>query len=65
MQASWLEEVQMDGSGEDDTQRNREIAKNEAERRTAGAVRVSGWTVVFAVIIGVIALAVVRAWLNR
>lgn len=55
----------MDGTGKDDKQRNRTIAKNEAERQTTGDIRVSTWAVVFAGIIGVIAVAVVWAWLNR
>ena len=55
----------MDGAGKDDKQRNRTIAENEAERQTTGDIRVSAWAVVFAVIIGVIAVAIVWAWLNR
>ena len=46
-------------------QRNREIAKNEAERQTTGDIRVSAWTMVFTVIAGVIAVAIVWVWLNR
>ena len=37
-------------------QRNREIAENEAERRTIGDIRVSGWAIAFAVIIGLAAV---------
>jgi hypothetical protein len=48
-----------------DKQRNREIAANEAERQTVSAVRVSGWAIGIAVIIGVIVVAVVYAWLKR
>jgi hypothetical protein len=55
----------MDGAGKDDKKRNRTIAKNEAERQTTGDIRVSAWAVVFAVIIGVIAVAVAWARLNR
>jgi hypothetical protein len=51
----------MDGAGKDDKQRNRAIANNEAERQTAGDIRVSAWAVVFAVI----GLAIVWAWLDR
>ena len=46
-------------------ERNREIAHNEEMRQTVSAVRVSGWAIVFAVIIGVIVIAIVWAWLNR
>jgi hypothetical protein len=48
-----------------DKERNREIAQNEAERQTTGDIRVSVWTIVFAVIAGVIVVAIVWAWLNR
>jgi hypothetical protein len=46
-------------------QRNREIADNEAERQITGDIRVSVWTIAFAVIIGIIAVAIVWAWLSR
>jgi hypothetical protein len=46
-------------------ERNREIAQNEEMRQTVSAVRVSGWAIVFAVIIGVIVVAIVWAWLKR
>jgi hypothetical protein len=50
---------------EADKQRNREIARNEAERQTTGDIRVSAWTIAFAVIVGIIAVAIVWAWLKR
>jgi uncharacterized protein HemX len=37
-------------------QRNREIAENEAERQTAGDVRVSAWAIAAAVIIALAAV---------
>jgi hypothetical protein len=46
-------------------ERNREIARNEEMRQVVGDVRVSGWAIVFTIIIGVIVAAVVWAWLNR
>jgi hypothetical protein len=46
-------------------ERNREIAQNEEMRQTVSAVRVSGWAIVFAVIIGVIVVAIVWAWLKH
>jgi hypothetical protein len=52
-------------SSDDNKQRNREIAQNEAERQTTGDIRVSAWTVAFVVILAVIAVAVVWAWLKR
>jgi hypothetical protein len=36
--------------------RNREIAENEAERQTIGDIRVSGWAIAVAVIIGLAAV---------
>jgi hypothetical protein len=50
---------------EADKERNREIAQNEAERQLTGDIRVSAWTIVFTIIGGVIAFAIVWAWLNR
>jgi hypothetical protein len=50
---------------EADKERNREIAHNEAERQITGDIRVSAWTIVFAVIAGVIVCAIAWAWLNR
>ncbi len=55
----------MDEADNDDKRRNRMIAENEAERQTIGDIRVSAWAIVFAIIIGVIAVAIVWAWLNR
>jgi len=48
-----------------DRERDRTIARNEAERQTTGAIRVSAWAIAVAVIIGVIAVTIVRAWLSR
>jgi hypothetical protein len=55
----------MSSSDQDNKQRNREIAQNEAERQTVGDIRVSGWAIAFAIIIGVIAVGVVWVWLKR
>lgn len=55
----------MNGTGKDDKQRNRVIANNEAERQITGDIRVSAWTIVFAIIVGAIAVFIVWAWLNR
>ena len=52
-------------AGDDNKQRNRVIARNEAERQTTGDIRVSAWAIVFAIIAGVIAVAIVWAWLKR
>jgi hypothetical protein len=48
-----------------DKQRNREIAQNEAMRRATSAVRVSGWAIFFAVVVGLIVVGIAWAWLNR
>ena len=50
---------------EQDKQRDREIAANEAERQAVSAVRVSGWAIGLAVIIGIIVVAIVWAWMKR
>ena len=50
---------------DEEKQRNREIAANQAEREKISAVRVSSWAIGLAVIIGVIAVAVVWAWMSR
>jgi hypothetical protein len=55
----------MSDGGTDDKERNREIARNEEQRQTVGAIRVSGWAIVFTIIVAAIAVAVVLAWLNR
>ncbi|XIA65082.1 hypothetical protein ACFIOY_01020 [Bradyrhizobium sp. TZ2] len=52
-------------SSDQDKQRDREIAANEADRQTIGDVRVSVWAVAVAVIVGVIVLGIVWAWFNR
>jgi hypothetical protein len=39
---------------QDNKQRNREIAENEAERQTIGDIRVSTWAILVAVILAVI-----------
>ena len=40
----------------DNKARNREIARNEAERQTVGDIRVSAWAIAAAVIIGLAAV---------
>ena len=55
----------MSDAGEDNKQRNREIARNEAMRQTVGDVRVSAWAIAIAILVGVIAVAIGWAWLHR
>jgi uncharacterized protein HemX len=40
----------------EDKARNKEIAENEAERQTIGDIRVSGWAIAVAVVIGLAAV---------
>jgi len=47
-----------DPNGEDKA-RNREIAENEADRQTVGDIRVSGWAIAAAVVIGLAAIGLV------
>ena len=53
------------GSPDQDRQRNREIAANEANRQVVGDVRVSVWAVAVSIIAGLIVFGIVLAWLNR
>jgi hypothetical protein len=46
----------MSDSENEDKARNREIAENEAERQTIGDIRVSGWAIAVAVVIGLAAV---------
>jgi uncharacterized membrane protein YvbJ len=55
----------MSSSDQENKQRNREIAENEAARQTISAVRVSGWAIAFAIIVAVIVIGVVWSWLSR
>jgi Flp pilus assembly protein TadB len=52
-------------SSDQDRQRNRKIAENEADRQVIGDVRVSVWAIAVAVIAGLIVFGIVWAWLNR
>ena len=52
-------------SSDQDRQRNRKIAENEANRQVVGDVRVSVWAIAVAVVAGVIVFGIVLAWLNR
>ena len=55
----------MSSSDQDNRQRNREIAANEAKREAVSNVRVSSWAIVVTIIAGVIAFGIVWAWLSR
>jgi uncharacterized protein HemX len=46
----------MSDANEENKARNREIAENEANRQTTGDIRVSGWAIAVAVIIGLAAV---------
>ena len=52
-------------SSDQDRQRNRKIAENEANRQVIGDVRVSVWAIAVAVIAGLIVFGIAWAWLNR
>jgi CHASE3 domain sensor protein len=52
----------MNGADEN-KERNREIARNEEKRRVIGAIRVSGWAIVFTIIVAVIVVGLV--WFLR
>jgi len=50
-------------NGAEDKERNLKIARNEEKRQTIGAIRVSGWAIVFAIILGAIGVGFV--WFLR
>ena len=52
-------------SSDQDKQRNRKIAENEANRQVVGDVRVSVWAIAIAVIAGLIVFGIAWAWLSR
>ena len=55
----------MSSSDQDNKQRNREIAENEAKREMVSNVRVSTWAVVTTIIVGLIVFGIVWAWVHR
>jgi hypothetical protein len=55
----------MSSSDQENKQRNREIVENEAKREMMSNIRVSVWTIVVTVVVGVIAFGIVWAWLHR
>jgi hypothetical protein len=55
----------MSSSDQENKQRNREIAENEAKREAVSSVRVSSWAIAVTVIVGMIVFGIVWAWLNR
>jgi len=52
-------------SSDQDRQRNRKIAENEAGRQVIGDIRVSVWAVAVSIVAGVIVFGIAWAWLNR
>ena len=52
-------------SSDENKQRNREIAENEANRQVVGDVRVSVWAIAVTVVVGVIVFGIAWAWLSR
>jgi hypothetical protein len=52
-------------SSDQDRERNRKIAENEADRQVTGDVRVSVWAIAVAIVAGVIVFGIAWAWLNR
>ena len=55
----------MSSSDQENRQRDREIAENEAKREMVSSVRVSSWAIAVTIIVGVIVFGVVWAWLSR
>jgi heme/copper-type cytochrome/quinol oxidase subunit 2 len=55
----------MSSSDQENKQRNRAIAENEAKREMVSNVRVSTWTIAATIVVGVIAFGIVWAWFHR
>jgi hypothetical protein len=55
----------MGSSDQENKDRNREIAENEARRETISNVRVSTWAIAVTVVAGVIVFAIAWGWLKR
>ena len=55
----------MSSSDQENRQRNREVAENEAKREMVSNVRVSSWAIAVTIIVGVMVFGIVWAWLNR
>jgi hypothetical protein len=55
----------MSSSDQENRQRNREIAENEAKREMVSNVRVSTWAIALTVLAGVIVFSIAWAWFNR
>ncbi len=55
----------MSSSGQENKDRNREIAANEAQREAASSVRVSAWAIAVTVIAGVAVFGIAWMWLNH
>jgi hypothetical protein len=52
-------------SSDQEKERNREVAQNEAAREAVSAVRVSSWAIAVAVIAGLIVFGIAWAWMHR
>jgi hypothetical protein len=52
-------------SSDQDRQRNREIAENEADRQVISNIRVSVWAIAVSIVAGVIVFGIAWAWVNR
>jgi heme/copper-type cytochrome/quinol oxidase subunit 2 len=55
----------MSSSDQENKQRNRAIAKNEAKREMVSNVRVSTWAIAATIVVGVIVFGIVWAWFHR
>ena len=55
----------MSSSDQENKQRDREIAANEAKREVVSNVRVSSWAIIVTIVVGVIVFGIVWAWLSR
>jgi hypothetical protein len=55
----------MSSSDQENKQRNRAIAENEAKREMVSNVRVSSWAIAATIVVGLIVFWIVWAWYHR
>jgi hypothetical protein len=55
----------MSSSDQENKQRNREIAENEAKREMVSNVRVSAWAIAATIVAGTIVFGIIWAWSQR
>ena len=55
----------MSSSDQQNKQRNREIAENEAKREVVSNIRVSAWAIAATIVVGAVVFGIIWAWSQR